>query len=300
MTIITVTTVGFGEVAKLSVSGKVFTIVLIVSSLGIFGYAVSVLTSSLIEGQFVHFFSGKHQIKKMRMMKNHVIVCGFGRNGQQAVRDLLYHRNKCVVIDSNHELAISHQGKGIVFIEGDATEDEVLLRAGIENAKAIIATLPNDAANLFIALSARALNPDLTIISRASNQSSEKKLRMAGVDNIVMPEKVGGTHMARLIARRDIVEFLDRLTYSGDSPTNIEEIECTCLSPELADKTIYEIGVRKKSGANIIGYKTPTGEYILNPDPTTKLMLNAKIFVLGTPDQVALMKQLLQAGDSLA
>jgi len=162
-------------------------------------------------------------------MKNHVIVVGYGRNGKQTVSELLAHKNQCLVIDNNHEIVLDNREKGITFYEGDATEDETLMAAGIKDAKALIATLPTDADNLYIVLTARSLNPQLTIISRATSESAERKLRMAGVDRIVMPEKVGGAHMAKLVARSDIVEFLDYLSVRGSAPTTIQEIECKCI-----------------------------------------------------------------------
>lgn len=143
-----------------------------------------------------------------------------------------------------------------------------------------------------MALSARSLNPNLNIISRASNESSEKKLKFAGVNNVVMPEKVGGAHMAYLIARPDIIEFMDHLSVQGESPINLEEIVCDRLPKEAINKSIDEIGVRRKTGANIIGFKTPKGEYIINPSPGTKVIPNSKIFVLGTKEQIALMRDI--------
>lgn len=296
MTVITTSTVGFGEIHRLSPPGKVFTMFLILSSFGTYAYAISIITTYFVEGQMAGFFIGGSRNKsKVRKMDKHVIICGFGRNGQQAAHELIAHGQAFVIIDNNHDLIMHHLGDDYLFVEGNATEDDILEKANIKTARALITTLPNDADNLFVALTARSLNPDLIIISRASTESSEKKLKIAGVNNVVMPERVGGAHMATLIANPDVMEFLDRLSVHGDAPTNLEEIVCSELPLYMLDKTIYEIGIRKKTGANIIGYKTPDGEFILNPSPDLIVSKGSKFFVLGTPEQIANMKKMIKA-----
>lgn len=293
MTIITLTTVGFGEVHPLHEEGKLFTAVLSFISLGFFAYSISIITTHFVEGQLSYFFKG-YKTKSSKKMENHVVVIGFGRNGQQVVEELLAHNHPFVVIDQSKDVLQHYQGKPIRFIEGNATEDTVLEKAGIKLARAMVTTLPNDADNLFVVLTARSQNQNLNIVSRSSSEATEKKLRVAGVNSIVMPEKIGGAHMAKLIARPDVVEFLEHLSIRGEDPTNLEEIECKDLPDEYVNKTIYEIGVRKKSGANIVGFKTPEGKYIINPSPDTKVIPHSKIFVLGTNEQIENMKRSLQ------
>jgi voltage-gated potassium channel len=294
MTVITVSTVGFREIQPLSIPGKLFTIFIIFSSLGVVAYFLSNITQSLFKTQLSFFLGGNlKNLKLKKKMKNHIIVCGYGRNGHQVVEELTAFKEKIVVVDKDHELIVSSVSQPLQFVEGDATEDEVLIRAGIERARALIATLPLDADNLFLALTARALNPDLNIISRASSESSEKKLRMAGVNSVVMPERVGGAHMATLVAQPDVLEFMEHLNIHGDSPVQLMEIICKDLPEDLMSKPIKELGLRKKTGANIIGFKTATGEYILNPSPDTRLYPNSKIFVLGTLEQVEEMRKII-------
>ncbi len=296
MTIITISTVGFGEIHKLTVGGKIFTIFLILSSFGTYAYAISIITSYVVEGKLsLLFIKGYRKKSSYKKMKNHVIICGFGRNGQQAANELQAHNQPYVVIEKNHDLIIQNLNNHYKFIEGDSTTDETLLKADIKSANSLISTLPNDADNLFVVLTARYLNPSLNIISRASNESSEKKLRVAGVNNVIMPEKVGGSHMATLVAKPDIFEFLEHLSVHGTSPTNLEEIECSNLTDNVSSKTIHEIGFRKKSGANIIGFKTPDGEFILNPSPDTKVVSGSKLFVLGTKEQIESMKNIVRS-----
>jgi len=297
MTIITISTVGFREVNELTDGGKLFTSGLILTSIVVLGYTISILTQKLVHSQLRFFYTINNKKMKLKNMENHVIVVGYGRNGKQVANEMLTLGMKIVVVDQSHELVINNMGLPVRFIEGDATDDEVLIKAGIKSAQSIISTLPNDADNLYVVLTARTLNHDLKIISRASSESSEKKLRMAGVDNVVMPERVGGAHMATLVAQPDIVEFLDHLTIHSDIPTQLTEIMCNELSPDLINKPIREIGIRKKSGANVIGFKTATGDYIINPTPDTLLIPNSKLFVLGTTEQIGNMKKIMKGDE---
>ncbi len=296
MTVITISTVGFGEIHRLSPGGKVFTMFLIISSFTTYAYALTTLSVYFFEGQLSVFLKG-YRTKSIRKMQNHVIICGYGRNGQQTARELMAHNYPMIVIDQNHEVVMKAMNKNASYIEGDATLDDILLKANIKTARALITTLPVDADNLYVVLSARALNPGMVIISRASNESSEVKLRMAGVDNVVMPERVGGTHMANLVVRPDIVEFLEHVSIHSEDPTLLEEIVCDTLPEQTLNKSINEIGIRRVTGTNIIGYKTADGRYILNPKPETKLFAGSKLFVLGTSEQIEKMKEILNSGN---
>ncbi|MCB0823717.1 MAG: potassium channel protein [Bacteroidales bacterium] len=291
MTVITISTVGFGEIHKLSQGGKIFTIFLIFSSFTTYAYALTTISTHFFEGQLNYILRGYGK-KTFKKMQNHVIICGYGRNGQQVANELTVLRDQFIVIDQNHEVVAKNEEDNTPVIEGDATQDEVLLKANIQTARALVTTLPIDADNLYVVLTARALNPNLEIISRASNESSETKLRMAGVDNVVMPERVGGAHMANLITRPDVIEFMDHLSVHGEDPTTLEEFQCSALSDDNI-KTIGEYAIRRKTGANIIGFKTPDGRFILNPTPDMKVFPGSKLFVLGTPDQIRGMKDIL-------
>ena len=293
MTVITVSTVGFKEAQPLDDAGKLFTVFLIFSSLGVLAYFFTALANSMFQSHMRFFYTGSNKKKETKKMENHIIVVGYGRNGKQVVDELITFGSKIVVIDEDHEVVVSNMDNPIRFIEGNATEDEVWLKAHIKTASSLITTLPNDADNLFVVLTARSLNPDLKIISRASSESTENKLRMAGVDSVVMPERVGGAHMATLIAKPDIVEFLEHLTIHGDNETQLMEIMCSDLPDDLINKPIREIGIRRLSGANIIGFKTATGAFIINPTPDTKLIPNSKIFVLATKEQLRHMNEIL-------
>lgn len=293
MTIITMSTVGFGEIHKLSDAGKIFTIILIILSISIYAYSITVITSYLLEGEISYYLLG-YRSKSRRKMENHVIICGYGRNGQQAAKELEAHNQPYIVIDQSHDTFMKNLNKKSAFMEGDATRDEVLLKANISKARALITTLPIDADNLYVVLTARSLNPKLIIISRASDEKTEAMLKFAGVNNIVMPEKVGGAHMASLVTRPDVIEFLEHLSIHGDEPTNLEEIVCAYIPESKPNKTINDLEIRMKTGANIIGFKSPDGKFILNPTPDTMVIPGSKFFILGTKDQVNKMKELLQ------
>ncbi len=290
MTIITMSTVGFKEIHEFSNAGKIFTIILIIMSISIYAYSITVITSFMLEGEISYFLLG-YRSKIRRKMENHVIICGYGRNGQQVAKELEAYNQPYIVIDQSHDTFMKNMTRKSIFLEGDATRDEVLLKANIIKAKALISTLPVDADNLYVVLTARSLNPKLFIISRSSDDKTEAKLKFAGVNNIVMPEKVGGAHMASLVTKPDVIEFLEHLSIHGDEPTNLEEVVCSYIQP---NKTINDLEIRLKTGANIIGYKTPDGKFILNPDPDTMVIPGSKFFVLGTKEQVEKMKELMQ------
>lgn len=287
MTVITISTVGFNEVRPLSDVGRVFTAFLIIFSFSIFVYAVTSISNYILNGEYKVYFKDLRINKKVSKISNHTIICGYGRNGKQAATELKSHHVKYVVIEQNKELSEELRGEHeIPFVEGDATFEKTLERAGIGSASALITTLPKDADNLFVVLTAREMNPNLLIISRASKDNSDKKLKRAGADNVIMPDKIGGAHMASLVIKPDVIEFMDYVMGQGTSSVNLEEITFENLPDELKNKSIRELGIRDKSGANIVGLRTPEGEYIINPSPDTVITPQAKIFVLGTLEQI--------------
>jgi len=296
MTVITVATVGFQEVHVLSDAGRVFTILLIIFSFSIFAYSLSTITSYLVEGRLNILLRGYRKTGGIKKMKDHIIIVGFGRNGQQTSHDLLLVNKKVVVIEKSHELISAHASEAVSFVEGDATEDEILNLAGIQHARALITTLPIDADNLYVVLTARSLNADLQIISRASHESSDKKLKTAGASHVVMPEKVGGTFMASLVAKPDLAEFFHRLSIEGNEGVNLAEIICSDLPSEFQGRTIHDMSIRRLTGANIVGFRTADGQYIINPGGDTVMGPNAKLFVLGTPDQIVKVKEIIMQG----
>ncbi len=292
MTIITITTIGFGEVHPFGTGEKIFTISLILSSLFIFGYAVSSFSEYLISGQFFRQLKIKRVQKKIEKLEGHTIVCGFGRNGKQAVSKLKSYNKDVVIIEKHEDIIKQLDEKGILNIEGDATTDETLLKAGILNAANLITVLPSDADNLFVVLTASQLNKKCKIISRASKETSNSKLKIAGADNVIMPDKLGGAHMASLVVTPDVIEFVDRLTIEADTTANLEEISINNLPKEYLNRTILDLDLRKKTGCTVIGYRTTDKEYIINPDASVKLTAGANLIVLGRPEQIIKLREL--------
>ena len=224
--------------------------------------------------------------KKIDALSNHIVICGYGRNGKQAAKKLLTHNRSFVVIESNKETIEKYQNENTRFVFGNANDDEVLLAAGIERAECLISALPNDSDNVFVVLSARQMNKNARIISRASNESSYSKLKLAGANNVILPDKIGGDHMASLVVVPDLLEFIDNLSIVGNKSINIEEIAVEQLYDTSNIKTIQDLELRKKTGCSVIGYKDETGHYTINPEASQKLVPNSKVIVLGQPEQI--------------
>lgn len=287
MTVITITTVGFGEVHPLDDSTKLFTICLILASVIILGYALSLITEYILSKNNLEELTQKKMQKKIDSFKDHIIICGYGRNGKQAAKKLLAYKKPFLVIEKNKDLIDRFQNDSIPFVFGNASEDEVLLKAGVDRANTMILAMPNDADNLFVVLSARQINKEMKIISRASQETSYNKLKMAGANNVILPDKIGGDHMASLVVVPDLVEFVDNLSIVGKSNINIEEIAVEKLyDPSSEIKTITDLDLRRKTGCTVIGFKDGHGEYIVNPESEVRLVPNSKIIVLGRPEQI--------------
>ena len=295
MTIITVTTVGFSEVRPLDANAKIFTVFLIVTSVFIFGFAISVVTEYILGRNSLELLKKKKVKKQIDSLSNHVVVCGFGRNGMQAAEKLIAYKKPFVVIEKDKEIIERHE-ETVLFVEGDANEDDVLIQAGIERAQYLITAVPDDSANLFIVLSARQLNKDLFIISRASQITSVKKLEFAGANKVIMPDKIGGDHMASLVVMPDLITFLDQLSIEGEHTTNLEEVSIEDFTDQMDCNSLRDLDLRRKTGCTIIGYIDPEGNYIINPEADLILQPKSKVIVLGRPEQIRKLNQMFQIG----
>ena len=292
MTVITVTTVGFGELQPFSPEEKIFTIFLILTSITIFGYAISAFSEYLVSGKLFEQLKQRRVEKQIGYLKGHTIVCGYGRNGQQAILKLKNYNQKFVVVEKDKEKIDELDALGVLNIQGDATLDETLIRAGIEKASFLITALPSDADNLFVVLTVSQLNKSCKVISRASNESSYSKLKIAGADNVIMPDKLGGDHMASLVVTPDVIEFVDRLTIEGETTANLEEIAVNDLPEKYLNKTILDLDLRKQTGCTVIGFRDPDKEYLINPEANIKLVANSQLIVLGRPEQIIKLREI--------
>ncbi len=233
MTVITITTVGFGALHPLTPFEKIFTSLLILSSIFIVGYAIKVISEYILSKNNIGNLRQKKVQKQVKKMNQHIVVCGYGRNGKQAVAKLSAYKQPFVIIEKNEEVIDRYSNEKLLFVHGNASEDEILIEAGIGKASALICALPRDADNLFIVLSARQINKNLKIISRATEETSYQKLKLAGADNVIMPDKIGGDHMANLVVTPDLVEFLDNLSVSGEQDSiNVEQIPFEKVCPD--------------------------------------------------------------------
>lgn len=285
MTIITIGTVGYSEVHPLSDVGRVFTSVLILSTLGIFAYSITLISHSFVEGDARRYFLRKYLRRKIKKMKNHVIICGLGRTGRSACYELMASKANIVIIDRKGDHKRSDL-EDLVMVAGDATDEKSLIEAGIMHAKAIICTLPSDADNVFVILSAKSLNPNIRVISRASQESAYDKMIKAGADAVIRPEEIGGNLMANLVVKPDISAFWRLISNnSGGASECYREVSCSIFSKESFGRPIQELHVRKLTGVSIIGYKTASGDILVNPSLDIILEPKGKMFVLATADQ---------------
>ena len=291
MTIITVTTVGFSEVGPMNGQAKIFTVFLIILSVFIFAFAISVITEYVLSRNSLQLLKKKKVRNQISNLSNHVIVCGYGRNGMQAAERLKAYRKPFVIIERDKEI-IERYTEELLFVEGDANEDEVLRAAGVDRAQYLIVALPDDAANLFVVLSARQMNQKLFIISRASLATSQKKLQLAGANKVIMPDKIGGDHMASLVVMPDLITFMDKLSMEGEHTTNLEEVAIEDFSDQIDCNSLRDLDLRKKTGCTIIGYIAPNGDYIINPEADLPLQPKSKVIVLGRPEQIRKLNEM--------
>jgi voltage-gated potassium channel len=292
MTTISITTAGFNEVRPLSNEGRLFTVFLLLTSWATFAWVITRITQFVVTGEINQYFKTRKNMKAVTQLNHHVILCGFGRNGQQAARTLKNHNMDFVVIEKEKESlekALPFFPE-LVYLVGDGTDDDLLKKAGIDKATALITALPVDADNVFIVLSARALNQKLQIISRASEESSYPKLRKAGADNVIMPDKIGGSHMATLVSKPDVIEFMDFLSSEDGESVNMESVPYELLPPSIKDKPLKVVMEWNKTGVNCLGIKNREGKFIINPPDETLVTEGCKVIVFGTRSQIADMK----------
>ncbi len=289
MTIITLTTVGFKEIHDLSVSGRFFTIIIIISGAGTMLYILSTGAKLIIEGEIKDIFGRKKLEKKLAGLKNHHIICGYGRMGKIISRELKHANLNFVVVEKN---PVNLEGKqDILFIEGDATKDEILKSVGIEKAKCLISVLPTDAENLFVVLSARGLNTNLFIVARAGEEGSEQKLFRAGADRVVSPYYIGGLRIAHTVLKPAVVDFIELATKSGNIDLQIVEIPIQGSST-LAGLTLDECGIGRALGVIIVGIKQPSGEMKFNPTFSSIVNTGDTLIAVGETSKLKILEDM--------
>ncbi len=295
MTILAISTVGFAEVQPLSPTGQVFSSVLIMLNIGIFAYLISVFTFYVIQGEIFKKMNYDLIQKKIGKLKNHVIICGYGKYGKEIALHLLQHDIPFVIIDADPDVIeeIRQDKLNLLFIHADATMDDTLKNAGIDRAEAIISALPDDSENVYIVITAKNINPGINIISRASQVKSQKTLLLAGATHVIMPEQIGGYYMATLVSKPGAVEFFSFITRDMESDISFEELKYEDMPEGCKNKSLRDMNIRKITGANVIGYINPRNNYIVNPEPDAILEPNSSFIVLGSTKQLKALKDLL-------
>ena len=296
LTIITISTVGYDTVTILSPQGKIFAILLIIFTFGTFLYAVTTLTTFIVEGEIRQLFRRYKVNKEIANLKNHMILCGLGRNGREAALEFLYEKIPFVVVENNADTVndfLEHH-PNVLALVGDATHEDALRDANISQAKGLITALSEDADNVFVTLTAREMNSKVFIVSRASHESTISKLKTAGANKVVVPNMIGGKKMAKILTKPALVDFVEVI--SGESEKNLELEQVACGNfPGILDQNLIELKIKERTGVLVLGYRSNDGKIHVNP-PATKHFENGEIlFVLGTPPQLERFREIFES-----
>lgn len=294
MTVTTVTTVGYQEIHPLSPAGRAFTIVLIISGVGTLLYVLGNIARLLLEGELRALFGRYRTEGKMKAVTNHYIVCGYGRMGKRICKELSAKPLPFVVIDKNADVIAALQRDGLMAVEGDATQDDVLTLAGIERAKGVVSVVNTDTENLYIVLTARGLNKDLYIVARAGDEGSEQKLMRAGANRVSSPYHIGGMQMAQALIRPAVMDFLDLATQSEHLDLQMEELTVGKGS-RFDGRTLCDCGLAEDRGLVLIAVKRKSGHLEFNPGPKVLLAEGDKLIVLGQPESLKRLEAIVQS-----
>jgi voltage-gated potassium channel len=293
MSVITLTTVGFGETYPLGPRGRLFTILLVVAGLVVIAYILNGFTEALVEGHLQAGFQLRQRRKLMESLTGHYIICGFGRTGQQVALEFAAEAISFVIVDSEDAAVEAAQRLGYITFQGDATQDQVLFQVGIERALCLISALPSDAENLYTVLSAKALVPRIRTIARASTEEAVQKMQRGGADVVISPYITGGKRMAAAALRPQVVDFLDAILTGADRTVYVEEL---WLSPETCPwvgQTLGSAQLRSRSGALILAIRRQNGHLITGPTADTPLQCGDLVIAMGTTSELQRLSQLL-------
>ena len=278
MTVISITTVGYGEAFKLSEEGRMFTLFVIISGLGFFLYFAGKLVENTIEGQ-IRKVLGRRRLKNLLKLKNNIIIAGFGRMGEMVADGLSMEKKKFIIIEKDKDRVAEGEDKGYNILLADATSEDILKAAGAKNADTLLSLIPSDAENIFTVISVKEINPNIKIISRAMDSRNEKKLLKVGADMVISPYLLTSKRIINTITKPSVVEFFDIMRYSNELPLSVEEITVTNES-EFSDKLIKNSKFREKYNAIIVGVKRDDQMHY-NPSPDYKIKIGDILIIIG-------------------
>jgi voltage-gated potassium channel len=292
MTVTTLTTVGFGEVHPLSQTGRIFTILLILFGVGFFLYFLGSITSIVVQGTLKDLFGRRKLDKQISQVSGHYIICGFGRIGRTVAQLLKEKPLEVVVIEKNPDCVPLFQEKNLLYVLGEATSEEHLLKAGINRAKGLVAAASSDADNVYITLTARGINPDLFILARAAEESSIKNLIRAGADKVISPYDIGARRMANTILRPTVIDFIELAVHNRNLDLQMEELVIGAQS-KIKDTTLMESAIRKNYNLIVVAIKKKSGEMIFNPSSQAKLHEGDTLVALGDRENLNQLEERL-------
>jgi voltage-gated potassium channel len=280
MVVVTISTVGHGEHSTQSQAMQGFTVLVILLGMSASVYTIGGLIQLMLEGEFERIIGTRRMTQEIAKLSGHIVVCGFGRMGQDLAGELQRRHQTIVVVESNPALQSVSTDQGFIVYTGDATNEDVLMAVGVDRAKSLVSALPSDAENVFITLTARNLNPDMQIISRAELQSTEKKLQQAGANSVVMPTVVGARQMARMITHPATADLMELVSQSKFEDLELDEIKITSASG-LAGVTVAQTTAWRKHNLLVVAVKRQSGEYAFNPNGDDSFQVADVVVVMG-------------------
>ena len=292
MTVITITTVGYGEVRPLSQGGIAFTMMLILSSVGMVAFIVVGLARVMVEGEVRRIFGRRKLEKKISNLKDHYIICGYGRIGSYIGQELAKRPVPFVVVEKDLDVTQRIEDQDCLYVNGDATNDDILKKAGIDSARCLVATVASDADNLYITLTARELNPDLYILSRATDENAQKKLLTAGANKVVSPYLIGAHRMAMALLRPAVVDFMEIAMRERSLELQLEEIRVHTIG-QLASTTLRDSGIRSDLDLIVVAIKKESGKMIYNPSSETRIETGDILITIGARNNLERLEELV-------
>ena len=292
MTLITISTVGFGEIRPLSTLGRAITVVIIVVGISTLTYTLGQVLKIFVEGELSRILGRRKLENRILSLKDHYIVCGYGRIGEIVTHELAREGISFVVIEQNPAKLPSLEKAGALYLQMDATTEDTLIKAGIDRARGLVTAVTSDADNVFITLTARGLCPNIFILARASEQKNEDKLRRAGASRVVCPYLIGGRRMAQQLTRPTVIDFIDTAMMEHNMELRMEEALIGADSP-LAGRNLVESRLRQEYGVIIVAIKPNVGEMIFNPLPTQRLNAGDVIVLIGKEAELERLRQIL-------